>query len=211
MEQGDPDVDDTIPGQPDIIHEHCFCRDSDMPDELSPMTLRCTHVVHTHCFLQQLMNDRALPSDVLCPSCTQPPIDYFAAEEDAETRTTRLWNTSEVFREDVHELLAKRKVYNKLLKPYRSLRKACLDTFKQTITIPVEFIRDQKRLCKRALTAIPGHLEFTRASRAYSRKRNEMRDVYRIWNLRYLNNVPGAPKIPATFRTHYFRGLYVRV
>jgi len=211
MEQGDPDVEDTVADQPDMIHDHCYCHDGDMPEDLSPMTLRCTHVVHTHCFLRQLMTDRVLPFDVLCPSCTQSPIDYIAPEEDPQARTTRLWNTSEVFREDVHELLAKRKVYNKLLKPYRSLRKACVDAFKQTIKIPVEFIKDQKRMCKRAISAIPGHLEFTRASRAYSRKRNEMRDLYRIWNLRYLNNVPGAPKIPAIFRAHYFRNIYVRV
>jgi hypothetical protein len=205
MEQHDPAV------EPDIIHETCYCHDGDMPEDISPMTLRCTHIVHTHCFLQQLLNDRALPFDVLCPSCTRPPIDYIAPEEDAEVRTARLWNTNEVFRDDVHEFLVKLKAYQKLLKPYRSARKACVDTFKETVKLPVEFIKDQKRMCKRAISAIPGHAQFTKAARAYSRKKNQIRDIYRIWNLRYLNTVPGAPKIPTNLRSHYFRNFYVRV
>ena len=212
MEQGaNPDVEDTVADQPDMIHQHCFCSDRDIPEDVSPMTLRCTHVIHTHCFLQQLMNNRALPSDVVCPSCTRSPIDYFAAEEDAETRVRRLWNTSEVFREDIYELLAKGKTYTTLLKSYKSLRKGCIDNFKQMIKIPIEFIKDQKRLCKRAITAIPGHLTFMRSEKAYSRKMREVRDVYGIWNIRYLNNVAGAPKVPLQLRTHYFRGLYARV
>jgi len=201
-----------LDAEPGIVHrQFCYCRHGEMPTILSPMTLRCSHIVHTQCFLQALINDSILPSNLACPVCNHQSIDYNPTLEENSINIPTLWNTNEVFREDIYELLKKRKVYTKFLKPYISARRVCYINYKESIKISIAYIKHQKRLFKKAIRTIPEHASFIRAMNAYSKKLNQIRNTYNAWDLHVLNAVPGTPKIPRRLECYYFGRTTIRV
>jgi hypothetical protein len=201
-----------------VLIRYCYCNENPK-SYVQTMTLPCSHVVHTQCFCNRLMEHRELPCDVLCLRCGTPtadPLDHHRIlnDEQARTRVEHLWNTDEKFRADVYDVLSARKLYIRHSATYKPQRAAVIRRFKNAIKVSIAYIKDQVRASKAELRAIPAAMLFRRADGAFRRKFRALRTVYNVWNIEELNHVEGAPRIPSHISRHmYYRRnpFYVRI
>jgi len=201
-----------------VLIRYCYCSEN-AKSHAQTMTLPCSHVVHTQCFMNRLMEYRDLPCDVLCLQCNTPVAEPFPRhrlmnDQQARERVITLWATNEQFRTDVDAVLRARKVYTRQYSIYRPQRAAVLRKFKDAIRISIAYIKDQVRSSKAELRAIPGITMFKRADGAFRRKLRALRTAYNVWNLDDLNEVEGGLRVPNNLSKHlYYRRnpFYVRI
>ena len=201
-----------------VLIRYCYCSEN-AKSYAQTMTLPCSHVVHTQCFFNRLMQYRDLPCDVLCLRCNTPAADplprhRMLTDEQTRERVRTLWSTNEQFRTDVHAVLKARKLYTRHATVYKPQRAAVIRRFKDAVKISIAYIKDQVRRSKAELRDIPSIAVFRRADGVFRRKLRALRASYNIWNLDDLNDVDDAPRIPRNMAKHLYytrNPFYVRI
>lgn len=179
------------------------------PPELegAPMsTLSCGHEVHTHCLINEIYTRR---QEANCAECQlqimrETAAAFFRERDDYDgditirQPVTILWNNNEEFRNDVKEY---KKLNSKVLSTYRDYSKELgqiKQRFKQNVLTSIELIKDQKRQAIHDLNTLASRKTYKRASGTVMRKLDYIRRKWdiSIWNLKELNDIEGAPKIP---------------
>jgi hypothetical protein len=177
-------------------------------------TLHCGHQVHTHCMIHELYMERTTAA---CPECNltiipQANIDFYRLHlyqdydhDDRErVRIINLWNTDESFRNDI-------KAYKKLLGklntvslPYKRDVKVITNRFKQNTLASVALIKDQQRLAKADYKVLPSLKLYRKHLNVSERSFRDIKNKWGTsrWNLRYLNDIEGAPKF---YRNVHYR------
>ena len=171
-------------------------------------TLLCGHQVHTHCLINEFVNNYARAR---CGECdarvVEERVQVFFDNGDGRPRNTvaNLWNNSEEFRNDIRELKKRQLKYSKIKREFNSAAKTVKDRFLENIRTSIEVIRDQKQVAKADYRRIPCKRAFNTLGNSFIRKCNQIRGAYGIgaWELsRQLADIPGAPKFS---QTHYYR------
>lgn len=201
-----------------VLIRYCYCSEN-AKSYPQTMTLPCSHVVHTQCFFNRLMEFRDLPCDILCLRCgtaaAEPMPQYrLLTEQQTRDRLRDLWSSNEQFRTDVRAILEARKVFVRHSSKYKPQRTIVVRRFKEAVKLSVAYIKDQVRASKAELRAIPSAALFKRADNAFRKKMSALRAAYNVWNLDDLNQVEGAPRIPRRMRAHmYYRRspFYIRI
>jgi hypothetical protein len=175
------------------------------PEGNAPMsTLPCGHQVHTHCLINEFVNNYARTRCGTCDArVVEERVQNFYDNGDGRPRQTvvNLWATSEEFRNDIKELKKRQLKYNRIKREFNSAAKGIKDRFLNNIRTSMEVIRDQKQVAKNEYRRIPCKRVFNTLGNSFIRKLNQIRGAYGIgpWELRrYLPDIPGAPKFTDT-------------
>lgn len=172
-------------------------------------TLPCGHQVHTHCLINEFVNNYARTT---CGTCQQRVVEervhQFYDNGNGRPRQTvaHLWNTSEEFRNDIKELKQRQLKYNRVKKEFKSAADVIKSRFKENIRTSLEVIRDQKRASITEYKRIPCKRTYNSLGNSCVRKINQIHGTYGIgpWDIRRnLRDIPGAPKFSET--NHYYR------
>jgi hypothetical protein len=172
-------------------------------------TLSCGHQVHTHCLINEFVNNYARTQ---CETCGERVVEqrvqnfYDTHEGRPVPNAARLWAESEEFRNDVIEFKKRQLKYNKVKREFNSAAAAIKSRFLENIRTSLELIRDQKQTAMNEYKRIPCKRTHTTLGNHCVRKLNQIRGAYGIgfWELRrQLADIPGAPKISDS--SHYYR------
>jgi hypothetical protein len=173
-------------------------------------TLACGHQVHTHCLINEFVNNYAR---VRCGTCEQRVVeeriydfyDNHPARRNGQT-IAQLWATSEEFRNDVKELKKRQLKFNKVKKEFNFAANTIKARFLENIRTSLEMIKDQKQVATNEYKRIQSKRMHTSLGNSCVRKLNQIRGAYGVgfWDLRReLSEIPGAPKF--TKNCYYYR------
>lgn len=178
-------------------------------------TLHCGHQVHTHCMIHTLYISR---TRAVCVECNLTIIPHtniefyrqhlyedFGDNDGERTNITNLWDNDENFRTEV-------KAYKKLLGkestasiPYRRDLLIIKNRFKENTLASVAMIKDQQRQARDEYKGLASLKEYRKnimkAEKCFRGIKNQWNTSR--WNLRYLNDIEGAPKFPT--RSYRYR------
>jgi len=179
------------------------------PEGQVPMaTLACGHQVHTHCLINEFVNNYARTRCGTCEArVVEERVQDFYDNGDGRTRPTvaNLWATSEEFRNDIKELKKRQLAFNKAKKSFNSDSKAIKDRFLENIRTSMEVIRVQKQVATANYKRIPSKRLYNTLGNSCVRKLNQIRGAYGVgpWELRrQLADIAGTPKFSDS---HYYR------
>lgn len=176
--------------------------------EVPMATLACGHQVHTHCLINEFVNNYARTR---CGTCEQRVVEervqdfYDNGNGRPRQSVAHLWNNSEEFRNDIRDLKKRQLAHNKLRKEFKSAASVIRTRFLENIRTSMEVIREQKEVAKRDYRRIPCKRAYNTLGRSSIRKLNQIRGTYGIgpWELRRdLRDIPGAPKFSDI---HYYK------
>ena len=176
--------------------------------EVPMATLACGHQVHTHCLINEFVNNYARTR---CGACEQRIVEervqdfYDGGNGRPRQSIADLWANSEEFRNDIRDLKKRQLAHNKLRKEFKAAASVIRTRFLENIRTSMEVIRDQKEVAKRDYRRIPCKRAYNTLGRSSIRKLNQVRGTYGIgpWELRReLADIPGAPKFSDI---HYYR------
>lgn len=175
----------------------------------APMsTLMCGHQVHTHCLINEFVNNYARSR---CGICEQRVVEervqdfYDNNTGRGDPNVAHLWANSEEFRNDIKELKKRQLKYNRIKKEFNSAASIIKARFLENVRTSLEIIRDQKQAATNEYKRIPSKRSHTTLGNSVARKINQIRGTYGIglWDLRrQLPNIPGTPKLT---QTPYYR------
>lgn len=171
-------------------------------------TLACGHQVHTHCLINEFVNNYARTR---CGTCDHRVVeervrDFYDTYERPGPNAARLWAESEEFRNDVRELKKRQLKYGKVKREFNSAARIIKTRFLENIRTSLEVIHDQKQTSINEYKRIPCKRVYTTLGNSCVSKLNQIRGAYGIgfWELRrQLRDIPDAPKISDS--THYYR------
>jgi hypothetical protein len=186
------------------IHPEAPAIEGDVPMS----TLMCGHQVHTHCLINEFVNNYARTR---CGTCEQRVVEqrvqdfYDNNTGRANPNIAQLWAESEEFRNDLRELKKRQLKYNKVKREFNSAATTIKDRFLENVRTSLEIIRDQKQVAKNEYNRIPCKRTYTSLGNSCTRKLNQIRGAYGVglWDLReQLPNIPGTPKFS---QSRYYR------
>jgi hypothetical protein len=114
-------------------------------------------------------------------------------------RLAELWNTNEVFREDIRELRRVQRIRDSSRKVYSSESAVIKREWKELSKPSIDYLKTVKRNCIKKVMALKTRMPARTAQIKFANKKREVLNTYAAdsWNLQYISDdCPGAPKFP---------------